>query len=279
MSSGRGRTAVVYLSRWHNFKKWSWPFLDSLARNAAGADFDLIYLLKEFPNEQDDPALDEFRDRLACPVRVFRTSDTRYDLNVYREAANNFDHDRFLFLNSYSRILAPNWLAHYLSAFDRVPQTGVVAATGSYETIPGLSFPNVNVRTNAFMIDRVLFNAIETGSLETKADTNRLEAGTASLTRQIVARGLVPLLVDRNGRAWSTDGWPISRTFRSGQQEGLLIADNRTHHYQAGSAAKRLKLARLAWGENAVVAKLSWAKRVRAEIGWRWPRIGGQAEE
>ena len=35
--------------------------------------------------------------------------------------------------------------------------------------------------------------------------------------------------------------WPRSRTFRLQEQEGLLIADNRTNQYACGSRRKRKK--------------------------------------
>jgi hypothetical protein len=39
-----------------------------------------------------------------------------------------------------------------------------------------------------------------------------------------------------------------SATYRSGEQENLLIADNRTRHYQEGGRLTRYGLAWLAWG-------------------------------
>ena len=267
------RDAVVYLSWWKNHAQWSAHFLRSIVKYNSGAEFDLIYLLKEFPDGETDAAFERYRGQLTCPTHVFRTPDKRFDLNVYLEAAAKFDFGRMLFLNSYSRILAPDWFAHFQSAFDQIPDAGVIAATGSYETMPPLPFPNVNVRTNAFMIDRALLLDLEPGSLETKRDTNRLEAGANSITRQIVRRGMAPVLVDRFGKAWRSEDWPVSRTFRSGHQEGLLIADNRTHHYEAGSMATRRKLAKLAWGSNAVVLKKSVVGRALSHSAWKWPDL------
>lgn len=268
-----GKVAVLYLSWWKNHKQWSGAFLDSISSHAPGANFDLLYLLKEFPEDGSDPAFEKLRDRLNFPLHVVRSADRRFDLNVYLEIAAAHDYDRFLFLNSYSRVLAPNWLSSYLSAFDSRANAGIVAATGSYETMPGLAFPNVHVRTNGFMIDRSLLLRIKPGPLETKRDTNRLEAGADNLTQQIVGQGRVPLVVDRFARAWQVDDWPISRTFRSGRQEGLLIADNRTHNYEVGSAGKRRKLAHLAWGDRAMVAPENAAARALSHLAWKWPAV------
>ena len=76
----------------------------------------------------------------------------------------------------------------------------------------------------------------------------RLEGGTRSLTRQVRDRGLETLVVGRDGAAYSPDRWMQSATFRSGDQENLLIADNRTRHYQEGGRLTRYGLAWLAWG-------------------------------
>ncbi len=272
------RPAVVYLSRWKNHPRWSCAFLESIAFHDAGRDFDLLYVLKGFPPGEDDPALRAHPGDVRACVTEFRISDEGYDLNAYLRVAAQFEHRRMLFFNSYSRILARNWLASYVTAFDSAPNCGIVGATGSFETIPGTTFPNVNVRTNAFMIERELFLSVDPGPLVTKGDCNRFEAGPESLTRQIGRRGLEPLLVDRFGKPWCVSEWPVSRIFRSGRQEALLVADNRTHHYAVAGPAKRLRLARLAWGEVAAVPRISLASRLKSEIAWRWPggrRPGG----
>lgn len=267
------RPAVVYLSRWNN-RHWSRPFLESIVLNPAGVDFDLIFVLKGYPEGEGNAALTELRGAVGATVTEVRISDAGYDLNAYLNMAARFEHDRMLFLNSYSRILAPSWLASFLGAFQAVPSCGVVAATGSYEVIPGTTFPNINVRTNAFMIPRALFLGLDPGPLTTKADCNLFEAGLQSFTRQIEGRGFEPVLVDRFGKAWRAPDWPDSGIFRSRQQECLLIADNRTHHYAVGSASKRVKLARLAWGETATAPRLPLMRRLASELLWRRPRVG-----
>jgi hypothetical protein len=265
------RTAVVYLSRWGNHPRWSRAFLDSLIRCAAGREYDLIFALKGFPEGANDEALTALRAKIPARVSELRLSDEGYDLNVYFRAAAEVANDRMLFFNSYSRILAADWLASYEGALERVPKCGIVGATGSFETIPGMAFPNVNIRTNAFMIPRELFLAIDRGPLALKSDCNRLEAGPTSLTRQIVQRGLEPVLVDRTGKVWRIPDWPVSGVFRSRRQEGLLVADNRTQHYATAGASKRLKLARLAWGEAAKATHIPLLERLQSEIAWRWP--------
>jgi hypothetical protein len=55
-------------------------------------------------------------------------------------------------------------------------------------------------------------------------------------------------VVGRDGVAYPPECWQESRTFRTGEQENLLIADNRTRHYQDGGRLTRWGLAWLAWG-------------------------------
>src|SRR5262245_8910128 len=116
--------AVVYLSRWAN-RQWSRAFLNSVAANPAGADHDLILVLKGYPEGEGIDGL-AAAHTAATQVRI---SDDGFDINAYLNAAARCSNERMLFFNSYSRILAPNWLASYLRAFDAVPKCGVVAAT------------------------------------------------------------------------------------------------------------------------------------------------------
>jgi hypothetical protein len=104
--------------------------------------------------------------------------------------------------------------------------------------------------------------------LDTKRGGNFFEAGPNSMTRQIMQRGLVPVIVDRFGKSWNFEEWPQSRTFRSGQQERLLISDNRTYQYDIAGPAKRRRLAIQNWGEKADAPLASLASRMSA--GWRW---------
>ena len=79
-----------------------------------------------------------------------------------------------------------------------------------------------------------------------KLATVALEGGHRSLTRQVRERGLKTLVVGRDG-AYPPPRWRASRTFRSGEQENLLLSDNRTRHYQEGGRVVRFGLAWLAW--------------------------------
>ncbi|MGZ4351312.1 MAG: hypothetical protein ACXVRX_12420 [Solirubrobacteraceae bacterium] len=57
------------------------------------------------------------------------------------------------------------------------------------------------------------------------------------------------MVVGRDGRAYDRDRWRESRTFRAGEQDNLLVEDNRTRQYEEAQGRWRRKLARLAWGQ------------------------------
>ncbi|MDR3509488.1 MAG: hypothetical protein P4L64_16485 [Caulobacteraceae bacterium] len=267
-----GKTAVVYLSRHGNPARLTQGFLASLARYRPGADFDLVFLLKGYGPGQGDPVLEQHRGALGREVIELRMPDDGFSIDADLFAARALaGYERLLFLTSFSLILADDWLAHYLAGFASAPDCGAIGATGSYEAIGGGAFPNPHLRTNAFMIARDLLLDIDPGPLTTKAGNAQFEAGPRGLTAQLRERGLAPLVVDRWGAVWPQAQWRESRTFRAGDQEGLLIADNRTHDYQAGPHKRRRKLARLAWGDDRDVPRLGTLERWRREWAWNHP--------
>jgi hypothetical protein len=112
-------------------------------------------------------------------------------------------------------------------------------------------FPSQHVRTNAFVIDHDTLMRTTNPALRSKADSHRLESGRDGLTRQVQRLGLGTVVVDRRGRAHAPPDWPASETFWQGAQRGLLVGDNQTADYDSADAARRLLLARYAWGERA----------------------------
>jgi hypothetical protein len=266
------KVAVTYLDRWGNPPRFARAFLESLEQNQAGWRYDLIWQLKGYPDDAENPLVADFRSRFEGAVHQCRYPDNLYQFSLAFDAAKRFDCDYLLFFISWSRILAPGWLKLYLQAFERNADCGVAAATGSFERLSSdQAFPNVHVRTNAFMIERESFLSLDPGALTSKAGGNQFEAGPNGLTRQIENRGLAPILVDRFGNALRVRDWAQAKIFRSGGQEALLVADNRTHEYAIASTKRRRKLVRLAWGEAAPVASASVQARLRAAIRWRWP--------
>ncbi|HEY5053830.1 MAG TPA: hypothetical protein VII45_10525, partial [Solirubrobacterales bacterium] len=108
-------------------------------------------------------------------------------------------------------------------------------------------FPNPHLRTNGFALDRELLLSLDWPTGLTKLGAVALEGGSRSLTRQVQERGLATVVVGRNGVAYPPERWRQSATFRAGQQANLLLADNRTRHYQEAGPLTRRGLAWLAW--------------------------------
>jgi hypothetical protein len=267
------KVGVIHLVRAANGLSPLASFLESLRSHVAGRDYDLVLVLKGFVGEtlprEYENLLDAHRhERLFMP-------DVGFDIGAYFFAAGRVAHQRVCFLNSYSRILHRDWLRFFDEALTQ-PGIGVVGATGSAETARGApggthvvrsvaqvlsprllyralafpEFPNYHLRSNAFYISRQLFLSLVTGPLRTKRALYRFESGRQSMTRQLAARGLAARVIGRDGVAYPPHEWSASATFRSGEQENLLVADNRTMDYEMANAQRRQMLTEAAWGPS-----------------------------
>jgi hypothetical protein len=115
-------------------------------------------------------------------------------------------------------------------------------------TVP--AFPNVHIRTNAFMIDRRIFLETQPGAIRDKKDSYLFESGQDSLTQQILRRGLKVVIVGANGERYDTDRWNESGTFRLGDQRNLLVKDNQTRSFGNMGESEKRAFAEMTWGEN-----------------------------
>jgi hypothetical protein len=230
-------------------------FLASYRRHPAGTPHRLVPLLA---GPDEDRA--SWRRAFAGEADEEIELGLGMDLDHYRRAVDRMPAERYCFLNTVSEILAGDWLAHLERAL-LAPGVGMVGATGSYESPnavrpgplrrlrPGHEpFPNPHLRTNAFALERELLLSLDWPTGLTRLESVRLEGGSGSLTRQVRERGLETLVVGRDGIGYPPERWMQSATFRSGDQENLLIGDNRTRHYQEGGRLTRYGLAWLAWG-------------------------------
>jgi hypothetical protein len=120
---------VVHLVRQANGIEVFQRFLDSYARHPAGVPHELVLVLKGF---EDESAIEPYR-MLASDVRArcVNVPDVGFDLGTYRGAALELSHRRLVFLNSFSILLADDWLK-LLDAPARDPGIGAVAASGSW---------------------------------------------------------------------------------------------------------------------------------------------------
>jgi hypothetical protein len=296
-------------------------FLASYQEYPAGVEHDLLILL----NGVGPELADAYRVELdGVEHRVVSLKQPLQDLAAYAWAADSFHYDRFCFLNSYSVILAPQWLAKLDAALSQ-RAVGLVGASGSWGSFhsaaldtlrlpnhyrkierpsrersrelakeidheldevdlttadapadrarTGLArgltrgsdrlrrlteyliyfpgFPSEHLRTNSFMAAREALPPLRSAALATKADALRFESGRANYTRRLHAQGLRALVVDRAGDCFEAARWPASHTFWQADQEGLMIADNRTLTYTNGQLERRAMLSAFAWGAQA----------------------------
>jgi hypothetical protein len=108
-------------------------------------------------------------------------------------------------------------------------------------------YPNPHIRTNAFMIERDLFLSLRFPRFTNKESVYKFESGRRSMTNQIIARGLRPVVVGKDGNIYDVADWHASSTFWKNHQENLLISDNRTRDYAEGTPAFRTMLENMAW--------------------------------
>ena len=106
-------------------------FLASYRRHPAGAGHELVVLLNGVRGDQR-PALDAELEGVAH--RLLTLEQPVQDLAAYAHAARRLEHQRLCFLNSYSVILAVDWLAKLEHALDQ-ERTGLVGATGSWASV------------------------------------------------------------------------------------------------------------------------------------------------
>jgi hypothetical protein len=243
-------------------------FLRSYHEHPAGAEHELTILLNGAQAEVDvDPLLAELE---GTDHRLIRLTRALLDLPAYGEAASRLEQDRICFLNSYCTPLADGWLGKLGDAASK-PDVGLVGATGSWESQAEWSrgrprhwpqqlamlggarrdyprFPNPHVRTGSFMLDRERAVEMHLERAGDKRATYLLESGRDSITRQVQRRGLRAVVVGRDGESYDVEDWPRSKTFRSGDQENLLVADNQTRAYEMASVRRRRRLSLDSWG-------------------------------
>jgi hypothetical protein len=246
------RPAVAYLARGADedplprFRR----FAASYKKFAAGAEHDLFIIFKGFHAQSELRFGEaEFIDLPHTPIYV---DDEDFDIGAYRAAAEQIPHARLCFLNTNSEILCEGWLRKLLINFEQ-PNVGLAGATGSYESLWALDarfprFPNIHVRSNAFMIlrDHVLQH-FQRRVLD-KRDAFLAESGPASVTRRLLETGLSIIVVGRNGRGYPPQWWPQSETFRQGFQSNLLIHDNVTRAFDKAPWPGKKAISELTWG-------------------------------
>lgn len=279
----KARLAVVYLCWLPYGIEYLKRFIDSYKLHPAGADHNLVIVFNGTAQKESHEFVRYANENLPSftPLEL----EGGQDIDAYFFAASQLKEDRILFLNSFAEFTAGDWLKKYNSVFESEPQTGVVGATGSYQSFYSdvlrkpfgwekgkgfdynfkkyklfikaflywrwliASFPNPHVRTNAFMIGRTLFLSLKHRKLNRKFDAYLFESGRRSLTNQVLAKDYKVWLIDKEGRAYAPPHWRDSRTFWWSEQEGALVTDNQTEYYAKNAhTAHGQYLRHISWG-------------------------------
>jgi hypothetical protein len=227
-------------------------FADSYERHPSGIAHRLYIIFKGF----GDP--EQLHEGAQCFARLSYTpihvADQGFGIRAYKLASRSMREEIICFLNTKSEILAPDWLLK-LALQLRNPGVGLVGNTGSFESLTRFGyvdfpdFPNVHVRTNAFLMRARLFNAAARfRSLGTRLEGWKFESGWNSLSREVLRRGLKILVVDRDGKGYEPHQWPASGTFRSLANTNTLIADDDYRQFPQLEAPAKATLVGATWG-------------------------------
>ncbi|MCP3671476.1 MAG: hypothetical protein GY814_13815 [Gammaproteobacteria bacterium] len=254
MSSFNQTIAVAYLARGAD-KDWLQScerFFDSYMRNQSGVKHSLYVIFKGFMSDTGVVKAKALFN--STPYKPIYLDGDSLDIGAYIEWASMIDEDLICAFNTASEILAPDWLSK-LTINLGLPNVGLVGATASYESSSELNstfppFPNVHIRSTAFMIDRKLFLNITEGlKIDSKVDAYHFESGRESLTRKVLVTGKEILLVGRNGRGYSPQSWAASDIYRQGAQNNLLIADDQTRNFSACPWNEKREFVVKTWGK------------------------------
>jgi hypothetical protein len=109
-------------------------FLASYRTHAAGAEHELVVVLNGLDIQGVGPPVSRealLAELESIPHRAITIPQAILDIPAYLQAAQQLKHNRLCFLNSYSEILAPGWLAKLDATLDE-PAAGIVGASGSW---------------------------------------------------------------------------------------------------------------------------------------------------
>jgi hypothetical protein len=249
-------------------------FLAAHRENSPGLPVKLVVVFSGFTSAAQLRPYTELIGEARMDHHVVELPGPGYDIASYRAAAARLSGEWVCFLNSYSRPLAEAWLTHLLTPQFRNRDLRLTGAGGNlvsaYWHLPAestLGFSRIPicgwlqrrrfrrhvdrqlgdfppclgpvVRTNAFALRREDFLRLRFPVIRSKYDTLLFESGWVSMTRQVLGAGYRIAVVGRDGRAYPPHEWPDSRTFASGDQENLLVADNRTDEYRQADERRR----------------------------------------
>lgn len=116
---------------------------------------------------------------------------------------------------------------------------------------PFPGFPNPHVRTTGFMLKADFLTSRFASLGPEKMDCYKFESGPEGLSATVAKEGLEMMVVGDNG-AYAVGDWPRSGTFRTGEQEALLISDNQTTAFMEMSPVSREIHSYFTWGDAVI---------------------------
>jgi hypothetical protein len=217
-------------------------------------DIAVVYLewkpYGELPAQKFHESYRRFEAGVSHDLKVLQPT-SGLDIATYLEFATyNAKYRYCCFLSSHSRILADKWLWK-MAALLRSGEVGLVGATASAQSLDFKNwppFPNYHIRSTGFLIERELLLSFGFLPPRTKKEIYEFESGPECLSKRIWNLNLSCLLVGRDGLGYAPPQWKKAHAFRSGKQENLLIADNRTEEYQQAEEHNQKWYEELTWG-------------------------------
>lgn len=131
MEPNLARIGVIYLYRFAEGERPVRAFVDSYRAHPAGADHDLHVIFKGFPDKGSRAAAQALFGGL--PLHALELEDKGFDIGSYFAAARMAANRRLIFFNTFTELLADDWLKKFDDALS-LPGVGLVGATGSWQS-------------------------------------------------------------------------------------------------------------------------------------------------
>jgi hypothetical protein len=122
---------VVHLVRGHNGPEPLERFLHSYLAHPAGLKHRLLLAVKGFGSAADVRECVTAAQARVGDAEHITVPDAGLDLTAYARVVSEVKADRYCFVNSFSRVLADDWLGHLSAALDQ-PGVALAGATGSW---------------------------------------------------------------------------------------------------------------------------------------------------
>lgn len=247
-------------------------FLKSYNSYKSGYPHDLLICFKEFNKKK----LSLWSSFISNKFIKFHDQHNVNDFDVgsYFRIAEKFPNRLILFLNSFAKPSANHWLKIFIENYNK---KSIIGAHGVYASLSSIFFkfqiknigklqstwfglhhflrsplfPNPHIRTSNFLINSSDFLSLKVDrkKFNKKIVTNYFESGRNSISNQLRKKGFDLYVVNSDGKKFSINDWPKSDTFALGNQDKLIITDNRTDLYHNLSYQKKIKMQKIYWGK------------------------------